>query len=163
MRIQRVQERSSIHAIASASTKSGGIKRARIATDHVVSTAARVIRIVDSELSVIKNIEGLSPELKTGGLVDIEMFQQCRVEVQAVRIIEIVASCISKGEPPRRHKLRWIIDERAKAPRIVAWVWKSRGYVWIGGRDAEPFGDSGIVGERNAGITRAVDHRKRIS
>src|SRR5580658_5826075 len=121
MRIQRVQERSPGHAIASAALKSGGIKGSGIATDHVVSTAARVIGIVDPELSVIKNIEGLRAELKIAGLVDLEMFQQRRVEVQAARIIQEVATCIPKGETPRSHKLRWIADERAKAPRIVAW------------------------------------------
>ena len=147
MRIQRVQERSSIHAIASASTKSGGIKRARIATDHVVSTAARVIGIVDPELSVIENVEGLSTELNFAGFPNLEMFQHRHVEVRPSRIIQEVPASIPEGEPPRRYELRGAVDERTKALRIVAGRAQSMDNVGVGGCDAEPAGNPRVVGE----------------
>ena len=83
MRIERVQKGSPGDAIGSATLEPGGIHGAGIATDDVVSTAARVIGIVDPELSVIKNIKGLSAELKFAGLPDLEMFQQRHIEVDA--------------------------------------------------------------------------------
>ena len=75
MRIERVQERSPGDAIGPTTFKPGGIDGAGIATDDVVSTAARIIGIVDPELSVIKNIEGFGAELKLAGLSNLEMLQ----------------------------------------------------------------------------------------
>src|SRR5208337_747 len=105
MRIERVQERGPGDAIGSAALKPCGIRRAGIATNDVISSAARVFRIIDSKLSVIKNVKGLSPELKLAGLPDLEMFQHRQVEVHAPRIIQEVPARVSEGEPPRSHKL----------------------------------------------------------
>src|SRR4029077_3545176 len=120
MRIQRVQKGSSSDAIGSSALKTRGVHRTGIATDRVVSTAARVIRIVDPELRVIKNVEGLSTELKLAGLPDLEMLQHRHVPVHATRIIQKVPACVSEREPSRSHKLRRIADERTKAARIIA-------------------------------------------
>ena len=120
MRIERVQEGSSGDAIGSAALKPSGIHRAGIATDDVVSAAARIIGIVDPELGVIENIEGLSTEFKFAGLPDLEMFQQRQIEVRAAGIIQKVPAGVPEGQSARSHKLRGIADERAKALRIVA-------------------------------------------
>src|SRR5208337_3720707 len=152
MSIDGVQEGSPGDAIGSATAEPGGIHRAGIAADDVVSSAARVIDIVDSELSMIENIKSLSPELKFTGLADLEMFQHRQIEVGAPRIIEDVPAGIAEGEPPRSHKLGRIADERAKASRIVAGRRQSMHNVGVGGGDAEPTGDAGIVGHGNAGV-----------
>ena len=73
MGIQWVQERRPGNTIGSAALKTGGIQRSGIATDDVVSTAARVIGIVDSKLRVVKNVERLSSELELPGLAYLEM------------------------------------------------------------------------------------------
>jgi hypothetical protein len=62
--IERMQKRRSGYAIGSSAPETSGVQRAGIATDDIVSTAARVIRVVDPELSVIENVEGLGPELE---------------------------------------------------------------------------------------------------
>ena len=120
MGIERVQERGPGDAIGSATLKSGGIIRAGIATDNVVSCAAWIIRIVDSKLSVIENVKSLSTKLKLAGFADFEMLQQSHVEVHAAWIIQEVAASVAEGEPAGSHKWRWIANERAKALRVIA-------------------------------------------
>ncbi len=161
MRIDRVQERSPGDAIGSAAPKPSRIQRAGIATNDVISTAARVIGIVDSKLSVIENVKGLGTELKLAGLPDLEMFQQRHIEVHAPRIVQEVPARISEGEPARSHKLRRIADEWAKAFRIVARRGQSTHNVGVRGRDAKPAGNPGVVGQGNTGVAGAVDHRER--
>src|ERR1035438_3220527 len=63
MGIQGMQERRSRNTIGAATFKAGGIRRAGIATDDVVSTAARIVGIVNSKLGVVENVERLGPEL----------------------------------------------------------------------------------------------------
>ena len=119
MGIERVQKGSPGYAVwASFCLEPGGIIGTRVATDDVVSTAARVIRIVDTKLSVIKNIKGLSSELYLAGLADLEMFQQRHVEVQAPGIIQEIPARVPESESARSHKLGRIPYERAKAPRV---------------------------------------------
>jgi hypothetical protein len=120
MRIERVEERCPGNAIGSAALESGGIRGAGIATDDVVSGAAGVIGIVDSELRVIENVESLGPELELAGLANLEMLEQRHVEVRAARIIQEVASGVAKGEAARSDKLGRIADEGAKTLGIVA-------------------------------------------
>src|SRR5450755_4143508 len=120
MRIERMQKRSSSNAISSATPKSGGINGAGITTDYVVAAAAGVIRVIDAELSVIKNIEAFSPELQLAGFSDLEMFQQGHVEVQAPGIGQEIPPRVPEGESPRSDKLGRIAQELAKAPGVVA-------------------------------------------
>lgn len=119
MRIQRVQEGGSSGAIGSSNRlKAGGIHRTRITTDHVVPAAAGIIGVVYSKLSVIEDIEKLRTELNLAGLRDLKVLQQGDVEVQAARIIQEVSTRITKSQSPRRHKLRWITEERTKALKV---------------------------------------------
>src|SRR5437879_5255720 len=121
MRIERVQKGSSSDAVNSASLKARGIVRAGIATGDVISTAARVIGIVDSELSVIKNIKGLGAELQFAGLADLEALQQRHVKVQLVGIIQKVATGVAESESSGSDELRRIFQQRTKASSIVVW------------------------------------------
>src|ERR1700680_4486601 len=81
MRIQRVQERSASDAIGSRAPEPGGIIRTTIATDDVIAAAPRVIRIVDTELSVVEHVESLGPEFELGPFSDLEVFQYRKIEV----------------------------------------------------------------------------------
>ena len=120
MRIERVQEGSPGDAIRSPTRlKAGGIHWTCIAADSVVPAAARIIGVVYSELSVIKNIEKVCVELKLSGLRDLKVLYQTHIKVQAARIIQEVSTGIAKGQSPRCHELRWITQQRAKALIIV--------------------------------------------
>ena len=106
MRVDGVQERSTCNAIRPAcGLKSGGIVWAGIAADDVVTADSRVVRIVDAELSVVENIESLSPELERAALRNLEMFGHRHVEVKAAGIIEEVAAGVAEGESSRGYKL----------------------------------------------------------
>src|SRR6202051_31202 len=147
MRVKRVQERRAGHAVRAGPSKTRRIGRAGVATDYVISTAARIIGIVASELGVIKNVECLGAELKHAGLPDLEMFEQCHVEIDAARIVQEISACVTKCKSTRRDELPGVPYERTGAPRIAARRWNSPCHVWVRGRDAEPAGNSGIVGK----------------
>src|SRR5260221_2568319 len=115
MRIQRVQKGSSRDAIGSVTLEPRGIHGAGVTTDDVISTAARVIGIVNPELGVIKNIDGLGTELKIAGLPYLEILQQWHVEVASHRVIQEVPPSGSECKSSRGNKLRGIIEEWAKA------------------------------------------------
>src|SRR6202020_3562857 len=114
MRIDWVQERSAGHAIGCATLKARGIHRTCIATDYVVSATTRVVRIVNPELSLIQNIEGLSAELEIAGFPYLEVLQDRNIGVKPARIIQEVPACITECEPTQGDKLRWIGEERAE-------------------------------------------------
>src|SRR5258706_12280089 len=76
--VERVQEGSPRNAVGSSiARKAGGIDRTRIATDDVVSAAARIVGIVSTELRVIEDVEKLHPKLNLTGLVHLEVLYQC--------------------------------------------------------------------------------------
>src|SRR5271169_3615379 len=161
MRIERVQKRGPGNAIRTPALKPCGIHGAGIATDDVISSAPRVIGIVDPELSVIKNVKGLGPELKLARLPDLEMLQQRQVEVRAPGIIEEVPAGVPESKPPRGDNLRGIADERAKALSIAQRRLLFLHHVGVRGRDAEVARNPSVVGQGNTGVAGAVDHRKR--
>jgi len=63
------------------------IGRTGVATHDVVSRAARVIRIIDTELGMVENVEKLGPEFQLAGLSRFEIPKEGHVEVDAARII----------------------------------------------------------------------------
>ena len=77
---------------------------------RVCSNAAWIIRVVNPKLRVIENVKGLSTELDASGFTDLEMFQQRKVEIQAVGIIQKISPGIPEGEPTRSNKLRRITN-----------------------------------------------------
>jgi hypothetical protein len=111
MGVQRVQKAGPGYAISTAcALETRRIGRPGIATDDVVSRAARVIRIVDTVLGVVEDIEELSPKFQTAGFGRFEMPQQCHIEVDAAWVVEKVSSSIAEGEPTRCDKLRWVAE-----------------------------------------------------
>ena len=158
--VERMQERSSSHAIGSATPEARGIFGTGITANDVVSTASRVVEIEDSELSLIEDIEELCPELNLAGFFYLELLEQRHVEVQAVGIVQKISASIAEGESARRHKLRRIPLERAEAAIGSGWSGQPMNHVGIRGRDAETARHSGVIGERNPGIAGTVDHRE---
>src|SRR5580700_7219205 len=161
MRIQRVQKGGAGNAVGAAALKAGGIHGTRIATDDVVTAAARIIGIVDSKLRVIKNIESLRPKLKLAALPNLDVLKNGKVKVEASGIVQIVTASVSEREPPRSHKLRRIADERAETFGIVEGRWQTFQYVGVRGRNTQAAGNAGVVGHGNARVSGTVDHRKR--
>lgn len=146
MCIERVQEGRARDAICSSnSLKAGGIDWTGIATDNIVAGAAWIVWVIYSELSVIENIEELRAELNLAGLRDLKMLEQRQIEVQAAGIVQEVSPGIAKGQSPWSHKLRGISDKWTEALDIPRRFEQSLHYVRIGGRDAQPAGNSGIV------------------
>jgi hypothetical protein len=120
MCIERMQERRSRYAIGAGAFKACRIRWTGVTTGDIVSTAARIIGIVNSKLRVIENVEGLGPEFQLASLPNFEMFQQRHVEVHPPWIIQEVPARISKGEPTRGHEHGRISNERAKALGVAA-------------------------------------------
>src|SRR5215469_9326096 len=124
MRIQGVQKTSSGNAICSSfCLKTSGVQRAGIATNHVVARAAWIIRIIDTELRVVEDVESFDTKFDLAGLCHFEVFQQRQVEIHAIRIIEEVPAGIPKGESPGSYKLRRIAKQRTETLRIVKRSW----------------------------------------
>ena len=123
MRIERAEEGRSGYAICPAAQKAGGIHGAGITADNVVSAAARVIRIVEPELSVVEEIEDFRAKLNFAGLRNLKVLQECHVEVQAAWIVQEISTCIAEGQSARRNKLRWVIQQRPNAAEIVVGPW----------------------------------------
>ena len=148
MCIERMQKRCARDAICSSTgLKAGGILRARIATDDIVSATAGIVRVVDSKLGMIENIEKLCAELEVAGFFDLKVFYQRHVEVQAAGIIQKISARIPKSQAPRRYKFRCISQERTKALNVVQGLRQSTNYIGIGFRNTQPAGYSGIIGE----------------
>lgn len=75
----------------------GRIIASTVATDCVATSVAEVW-IVDTELSVVENVEGFDSELQVAAFTDPEMFQQCDIEIQSARVVHKIAPGISKGQ-----------------------------------------------------------------
>jgi hypothetical protein len=96
MRIHGVQE-----GIPGEATRvSRGVVQRAVARDRVAAGVA-LVGIVDAELSVVENIEGLGAKLKIAAFRDFEMFQESDVKVQPARVVHKVASGISKRKTYR--------------------------------------------------------------
>jgi len=76
-----MQERSSRHAIGSPAPEARGIYGTGITANDVVSTAARIVQIEDSELSLIEDIEELCSKLNFAGFFYLELLEQRHVKV----------------------------------------------------------------------------------
>jgi hypothetical protein len=68
-----MQKGRSCNAIGPATPEARRIHRAGIAANDVVSAAARIVEIEDSELSVIEDIEKLRPKLNFAGLLQLNL------------------------------------------------------------------------------------------
>ena len=137
MRIQRMQERGAGYAIrASARLKARGIERSGIATDHIVSAALRIVRVVDSKFGVIENVEELCPKLELTAFCHFEMLQQRHVKVQAAGIVQEVSSRISEGQAARGDKLGRISQQWSEALQTVRRRRQAVYYIRIGSSNA---------------------------
>lgn len=161
MGINGVQERGTRHAVSTATFETCGIVRSRIATDDVVAAAALIVRIVDTELSVVEDVEGLRTKLDRGSFRHLEMLRQRHIEAQAVRVVEEIAAGIAEGEAARGDKLRRIEQERSKALRVAAGLWCPANDVRIRSCDTQSAGDACIIRKGNASIAGAVDDGER--
>ena len=92
-----MQERRSCDTVGAPSRlKASGIHGPPVATDNVVSAAARIVGIVDSELGVIEDVKKLRAKLKLARFSDLKTFQQRHIEIEAAGIIQEVTAGIAK-------------------------------------------------------------------
>ena len=105
MRIERMQEGSPSGTVDSGSAESRRVLWACITTDNIVTAATGIIRIVDSKLRVIKQIERLRTKLKCAAFSNRKAFQECDVEIESRRIVEKVPARITESETSGSHEL----------------------------------------------------------
>jgi hypothetical protein len=106
MRIDRVQEAGARNAICSAfSYKPRRILRATITTDYVIACTSGIVRVVDSILRVIENIESLRAEFQIAGFTRLEMLQERQVKIQTAGIIQEIPASVTEGKSAGSHKL----------------------------------------------------------
>lgn len=146
--VERMQERGSGHTVCSAGRlKAGRVDRAAVATDDVVTAAARIVGVVNTKLGMVKDIEDIRVETKLTKLRELEVLDQTHIEIQSAGIVEEISTGIAESQTSWRHKLRRIALERAKALRIVCRLQQAAQYVGIRGCDAQSAGDTRIVRE----------------
>ena len=76
MRIDRMQERRAGQAVrAACCLESRRVQRTRVAADHVVAGAARVVRIINAELRVVEEVEGFRAELGVDAFPHLEVLE----------------------------------------------------------------------------------------
>ena len=159
MGVDRMEKRIAGQAIDPASA-SGGIVRgsSAVTADHIVTGIARVRRIVDAELGMIKNVEHLGAKFQIALAENLEMFEQRHIEVCAARIVHGIAAAIAKGQTARSHKGARIGEHWTETIADVPW------YVGAGISDAvgigagsEVVGDAAVVRHRDPAGTAAVD------
>ena len=80
----------------------------------VVATGRAAVAGNVSPLRVIENVECLGAELKAHLFPDFEVFEQGPVEVEAIRVIQDVASGVAEGQPPWQGKSSRIAECRTE-------------------------------------------------
>jgi len=123
MRVDRMQERTAGRAIDQLRLGTGAPRYQRVASDRSVggSIPAAVtidgivgripnVRIEDSELGVIENVEAFEPEFDVTALGHLEVLQQRHIKIDAVRIIQVVAAGVSESKPLRSREGRRIVE-----------------------------------------------------
>ena len=168
VRIQRMQKGRARNAVSSAALKARRIHGSGITAGNVIPTAARIIRVVDSKLGLVEDIEKLRPKLKFARLTYFETLQQGQVEIQPIGVIQKVPTGISKGQPPRRNELGRIQQNWADAGRVSPGdIFGDTGrggytacHVRVGGGDPKATRNPGVIGERDAGVASAVNDGK---
>src|SRR5215472_7372415 len=116
MGIERVQERSAGKAIrASRHLEPRRVVWSRVATDHVVPRTPGIVHVVDAKLSLVEQVEGLSPKLDLAAFSPFEVFQQGEIGVETGWIIQRVPPRVAEGESPGSDKLRRISQQRSEA------------------------------------------------
>src|SRR5208282_186843 len=124
MGVDRMQKRISCntvraryYAVHRRTLKSGGIVWATITADCVAAGVAQV-RVIQSKLRVVENVEGLRAEFQIAAFRNRKVFQQTHVEVYSMRIVKKVAACIPKRETTRCHEYVRISQQGPEAARV---------------------------------------------
>src|ERR1700722_8154935 len=113
--IHGMQERVTGHAVDAPAPGRGIAGRSAAITPYdVISRVAGMRWIVDSELRVVENIEGLGAEFEIALAEDLEMFQEGHVEIDAAGIVGGVAAAIAERQATRSHLHAAILTEGSK-------------------------------------------------
>ena len=99
MRVNRVQERSSGDAVSAASFVAGRIRWSGIATDDVIAGATGIIRVINPELGIVKDIEGFSSKFELAGFGNLEVLGEGYIKADATGIVQGVAAGIAESKP----------------------------------------------------------------
>src|ERR1700722_2236609 len=133
--ISRNAIRARYYAVDRWTLKSGGIVWASITADCIAAGVPQV-RVVQSKLGMIENVEGLRAKFQIGALGNRKMLQQTHVEIYPMRVVEKVAACISKRETTRGDEYVRISQQWSETARIESVIRRRspmRAYIWIRG------------------------------
>lgn len=166
MGVYRMQKGSASDAVCATALVASRESWAGIATDDIVTGAAGIVRIINSEFRVIKDVESLNPKLNLTAFGDPKMLGQSHIEVNLSRVIQKISTGVAESKSPGSYKLRRVLKQRSKTLRGIKtwdrlnWSWfsKSFHYIRIGRGDPEVTADPGIVSEGNTGIADRVDN-----
>ena len=162
VRIDGVQEGVAGEAIHAARSEcAGGIVRAAVTADRVAAGVAEV-RIVDTELGVIEDVEGLRPKLQCAVFVNHEKLQQGHIEVQAAGIIQKIPAGIPESKPAGSDEFIGIQEKGTEAAGIRGKCRRRWILDHIGIRtSAHAVRDSRVVEHSKSTASGIVDHTER--
>src|SRR5271168_1871324 len=171
MGIHRVKEATSGDAIRTRtgasrwiqrSGKTGSVIRSTIATDDVI-TRVSDIRIIDSELRVVEEVERFHAKLGIAALRYFEVLQKVQVKVDAMWIVQKVTPGIPERQPPWRDEHIWVSEKRTETFRVMSFIWRGCGIscqVGVGARTCA-IRDSGVVQDGDPCAAPPVNNTER--
>ena len=128
MRVHRMEKgipgytiRTGGHAVNDQTRETGSVVGPTVAADFVTARVAQV-RIIDSELGVIEDVECFRAKFNNASFPDDEVLQNTQVKVGAVGISQEVTSRISERQPARSDELIGISQQRSKAFGVVSLI-----------------------------------------
>ena len=175
MRVDRTEERAAggaIHryrlAVVVRRITAGGrvIGRCASVATHCVIGLVPEVRVEDSELRMVEDVETLGAELQIASFGDLEGFQNGHIEIQAMRVRQEVAPRISEGKTLRSDESCRVIQQRSDALGVQLTDTDREGrartgnYIRIGTR-ARPVGDPRVVEYRHPNAAATVDYAER--
>src|SRR6202451_4755800 len=141
----------------------GGIIWSTVTT-YGVDAGLPHMGMVEGNLCMVEQIEGLNAKFKIAAFGYFEVLQRCHIKVQTTGIVHEIAPRVSEGESHGGDKGGGIAYGRVNALRIVGPY--RRGCVRVANHGrvragARPLGDSGVVENRNTIGAGAVNHTER--
>ena len=124
MSVHRMEKRASGQAVHS-TPPTGRIVDVRpaVTPDDVIACIPGVRRVVDSELSVVENVERFGAEFDIALAENFEMLQQGDIEICATRICDRVSSATSERQPARSSERSRSGEDRTKTLRVISPGW----------------------------------------
>src|SRR5271165_2555228 len=130
MGVHRMQKSIPGNTIRACTRSSQWIQRGGI-TSRVVGSAVATddvgpgvpqIRVVNPELSMVKDVESFHTELKNAAFCHLEVLQKAHVKVQTVWVIQKIATGVAERQSPGSDKHIRVSEQRTKTLLVKSFI-----------------------------------------